>query len=139
MLLIALVTSLLFPPAPQTVTVSLSSSANTAGDMHLAVYATDEAFKSKTDLVTLIEASTDGNTEIAVTLPGPGRYVLAAYHDVNGNGKLDKSFFGAPAEPYGFTEVPPSKWRAPTFAEISTEFNGGTTAASIALKRWKEY
>jgi len=110
MLLIALVTSLLFPPAPQTVTVSLSSSANTAGDMHLAVYATD-----------------------------PGRYVLAAYHDVNGNGKLDKSFFGAPAEPYGFTEVPPSKWRAPTFAEISTEFEGGTTAASIALKRWKEY
>ena len=33
----------------------------------------------------------------------PGRYAIAVFQDLNGNGKLDQSFFGVPKEPYGFS------------------------------------
>lgn len=39
---------------------------------------------------------------IEVQLP-PGRYALAAYHDENGNGKLDRAWNGMPEEAYGFS------------------------------------
>ena len=32
-----------------------------------------------------------------------GSYAVAVYHDVNGNGRLDKQLIGVPAEPYGFS------------------------------------
>jgi uncharacterized protein (DUF2141 family) len=33
----------------------------------------------------------------------PGRYAAVAFHDENGNGKLDRNLLGIPAEPYGFS------------------------------------
>jgi uncharacterized protein (DUF2141 family) len=33
----------------------------------------------------------------------PGLYAIAAYHDVNGNGRMDTGTFGLPREPYGFS------------------------------------
>jgi uncharacterized protein (DUF2141 family) len=33
----------------------------------------------------------------------PGRYAVAAYHDVDGNGRLDTRMLGLPSEPYGFS------------------------------------
>ncbi|MEM1357929.1 MAG: DUF2141 domain-containing protein, partial [Bacteroidota bacterium] len=92
---------LLNAPAPQTVSVSMQSSSDKPGNIHLAVYDTEESFEEKNDLITLINKSENGELKIEVALPKPGRYVLAAYHDVNGNGKLDTNLFGAPAEPYG--------------------------------------
>jgi len=44
-----------------------------------------------------------------------GTYAIKAYHDKNGNGKLDTDFTGIPNEPYGFSnnaraEFGPAKW-----------------------------
>lgn len=33
----------------------------------------------------------------------PGAYAVAAYQDVNGNGRLDRTALGLPLEPYGFS------------------------------------
>ncbi|MEL7161227.1 MAG: DUF2141 domain-containing protein [Bacteroidota bacterium] len=135
-----MLTHLLSPANPQTVTVNLNSSAAKSGNMHLAVYATEEAFKAKEDLITIVEPTTDGTLELDLQLPAAGRYVLAAYHDLNDNGKLDTNLFGIPVEPYGFNVVPPSKWRTPKFAELAAEFGEGRAATSdIMLKKWKEY
>ena len=43
-----------------------------------------------------------GTVEIRIAGVRPGRYALAVYHDVNGNGRLDKTLF-LPSEPYGFS------------------------------------
>lgn len=139
-LIVLLSQLLLTTPAPQTINVSMQSSSDQPGNIHLAVYDTEESFEEKNDLITLINESKNGTLTIEVALPQPGRYVLAAYHDVNGNGKLDTNFFGAPAEPYGFNVIPPSKWRAPRFEELAANFSGTSTlAAQIVLKKWKEY
>ncbi len=33
----------------------------------------------------------------------PGTYAVAVFHDLNGNGRLDRNFIGLPSEPYGFS------------------------------------
>ena len=39
----------------------------------------------------------------------PGEYAVSTYQDLNNNGKLDRRFYGAPKEPYGFSnDIRPS-------------------------------
>lgn len=52
------------------------------------------------DISMLQEIRPDGYYEI--TLP-PGKYAVMAYHDANGNGKLDKDSNGRPLERIGFS------------------------------------
>lgn len=43
-----------------------------------------------------------GTIEFRIPNVKPGRYAIAIYHDVNGNGRLDRTLF-IPDEPYGFS------------------------------------
>ena len=45
-----------------------------------------------------------------------GTYAIAVFHDENGNGKMDK-LMAMPKEGFAFSENPPMRPRAPTFAE----------------------
>lgn len=47
--------------------------------------------------------ATTGTVELRIRNVKPGTYAIAVFHDVNGNGKLDRSFIGLPSEPYGFS------------------------------------
>jgi uncharacterized protein (DUF2141 family) len=44
-----------------------------------------------------------GVVELRVRNVKPGSYAIAVFHDVNGNGQLDRNFIGLPNEPYGFS------------------------------------
>ena len=62
----------------------------------------------------------------------PGDYAVSVYHDVNGNGEMDKNFFGAPNEPYAFSRNYKPVFRAPKFDEVKINLNGDRKA-SISL------
>jgi uncharacterized protein (DUF2141 family) len=47
-----------------------------------------------------------------------GEYAVSVYHDLNGNEELDKNLFGAPKEPYGFSQNYVPRFRAPRFDEV---------------------
>ncbi|MTB52420.1 DUF2141 domain-containing protein [Lewinella sp. W8] len=126
-------------PAPQTVTVKVASSAPEGGVIYLAVYENADQFDEEAPAIGFTEKSAAGKATFSVKLPASGQYALAAYHDVNENGKLDKNFWGIPTEPYGFSVLPESKWRAPKFSDVSREFSPQDTQAKLELKRWKEY
>lgn len=53
----------------------------------------------------------------------PGTYAIAAFHDANGNGKLDK-MMGMPREGFAFSRNPPMRPRAPTFKEAHFAVGG---------------
>ncbi len=126
-------------PAPQRISVEVISS-TTGGKVYVAAYASQAGFKNKdfvaNAIVTLDEAS--DRTELDLRVPESGRYVIAAFQDLNGNGELDRNFFGVPTEPYGFSKLPPSKWRSPSFTEISTQVEGADKL-KIEMRRWSEY
>lgn len=46
-----------------------------------------------------------------------GKYGVSAYHDVNANKELDMNFFGAPEEPYGFSNNARGVFSKPDFSE----------------------
>ena len=48
----------------------------------------------------------------------PGTYAIAAFHDANGNNKLDTSL-GIPREGFAFSRNPAMRPRAPRFNETS--------------------
>lgn len=54
----------------------------------------------------------------------PGEYAISIYHDLNSNDKLDKNFFGAPSEPYGFSRNYKPVFRAPRFDEVKIVLHG---------------
>jgi uncharacterized protein (DUF2141 family) len=60
-----------------------------------------------------------------------GTYAIAIYQDVNGNGKLDTNLFGAPKEPYAFSNNIAPVFKAPSFEKCS--FNITQTKQQIAI------
>ena len=62
----------------------------------------------------------------------PGTYAVAAFHDANGNGKLD-TMMGIPKEGFAFSRNPKMQPRAPHFNEASFE-NNGRPLAPLKMK-----
>jgi len=51
-----------------------------------------------------------------------GIYAASAYHDEDDDGKLDTNLFGAPSEPFGFSNDARSRFGRPDFAEAAVRF-----------------
>ena len=64
----------------------------------------------------------------------PGRYAVAAFHDANDNGKLDKYIYGAPRESWGMSGNVRPRLRAPRFDEAVVEVAANTRVV-IEVKR----
>ena len=68
-----------------------------------------------------------------------GTYAIAAYHDLNDNGELDTGLFGIPNEPYGFSNDPKAKWRAPKYKEINFDLAADKPMElQVSLRRWRK-
>jgi uncharacterized protein (DUF2141 family) len=59
----------------------------------------------------------------------PGRYAIIVVGDENGNGMLDKSFFGVPTEPYGFSNKAEGFLGPPSFDEAAIDIDRHQTVA----------
>jgi uncharacterized protein (DUF2141 family) len=62
-----------------------------------------------------------GNTFTITDIPS-GVYAVAIFQDNNGNGKLDKNFFGVPKEPFAFSNNIVPKLSTPGFDECKFQF-----------------
>ncbi|RMD76356.1 MAG: DUF2141 domain-containing protein [Bacteroidetes bacterium] len=65
-----------------------------------------------------------------------GRWAIALFHDIDGDGELDTNYLGIPSEPYAFSRKPPSKWRAPRYDEVAIPFRPPLQRLSVRLERW---
>ena len=79
-------------------------------------------------------AEVTGDT-VRVSFEGvaPGTYGVKVYHDVNGNGKLDRNLIGIPSEPYGFSNDAPVRMGPPRWADAAFEYSAGTAVQTITL------
>ncbi len=62
-----------------------------------------------------------GSVRIAFDDVEPAAWAAGAYHDVNGNGKLDLTMVGTPSEGRGYSRVEKPGIQAPKFAESCFE------------------
>lgn len=63
-----------------------------------------------------------------------GDYAVAAIHDINLDGKLDKNALGIPTEGYGFSNNAMDKYGPPSFLQASFVFFDNNEAKIIELE-----
>lgn len=89
------------PAAAADLTVKLSGIKSTDGSVRVQLFSKADAFPDGTpDQEQTLPASTDGVTATFKDLAA-GEYAVGAFHDANGNGKLDANFMGMPTEDVG--------------------------------------
>ncbi len=64
----------------------------------------------------------------------PGKYVIAAFHDLDSNQKLNASFLGLPSEPYGFSRDARGQLGTPKYEDAEIKFEADHAEFSFSLK-----
>jgi uncharacterized protein (DUF2141 family) len=62
-----------------------------------------------------------------------GSYAISVFHDENGNGAFDKSWFGSPKESYGFSNIPSEYCGTPSFSQTAFVLNDEPKTITINL------
>lgn len=74
-------------------------------------------------------------TKVSRTFSGlaPGRYAIKAFHDVNGDGKMNANPFGIPTEPFAFSNNAVANMAAPKWAATNFEVKAGANTHTITI------
>lgn len=103
------------------------------GNVRAAVYASAEAFENGDVAAEAMGEVSSGTALVEIKGLNPGRYGIALFQDLNKNEILDRNLFGAPTEPFGFSNNPIIKFTAPKFEEFQFDFTGNSTVLNIQL------
>ena len=122
------------PVRKATLTVEVQHIQDLRGQVQIGLFASATGFPGKAKPVQAKSVKASHNTVEAVFEVEPGTYALAVYHDVNGNGKIDKKLFGIPIEPYGFSNNVRPRFSSPSFNDCKVRVGEGGKAISIQVK-----
>ncbi|MEO6092491.1 MAG: DUF2141 domain-containing protein [Novosphingobium sp.] len=64
----------------------------------------------------------------------PGRYAVQAFHDENGNHRVDRALFGIPREGVAFSNDAPIRFGPPKWADAAFAFTGGEQAIQMKAR-----
>ena len=121
--------------------VQINNCRSSKGKILIAIYNSEAQFDEKEGGIAgkIIPAQKGENLYLHFKDLAYGTYAIAAYHDLNDNGKLDKNVLGIPTEPYGFSNNPIVKWESPTYDDASFGLQQKSKSLQITLRYWKEY
>ncbi|MCG8330916.1 MAG: DUF2141 domain-containing protein [Chitinophagales bacterium] len=124
-----------------TLNVQINNCRSSKGKVLIAVYNSKALFDEMEDGVAgkIMPARKKEDIHLHFKDLAYGTYAVAAYHDLNDNGRLDKNLLGIPTEPYGFSNNPTVKWEPPTYDDALFNLKQESESLQITLKYWKEY
>lgn len=73
-------------------------------------------------------------TPVYVAGLAPGRYVIAAFQDTDGDGKLSKNNFGIPREPFGFSNNARARFGLPGFDAAAFELTTSGATQHVVMR-----
>ncbi len=111
------------PSATGVLRVVVTGMKSDAGSVRVALFDSDSTFTIASLDAAVLEIQ-DGQAVWTVGGLAPGRYAVAAFHDADGDGEMERGLFGIPSEPYGFSNgargmFGPPKWDAASVAIAS--------------------
>lgn len=114
--------------------ITFTNLKNTQGNIYVAIYNRSDAFLDPQNACfkKIVPANRTAELKILLSDLPPGSYALSCFQDIDGNGVLNKNFFGVPTEPYGFSNNARPRFRAPNWGEAN--FTLAATGGSIAIK-----
>ncbi len=113
------------------ITIEVTGFQNAEGNCRIAIFLgadrfNDPDFAIAKEVVAIADghATSDSSLELPLERINPGdsfSLAVSAYHDQNGNQKLDKNALGMPLERYGFSNNPKRGFGPPKYRETSIE------------------
>ncbi|MFN7180528.1 DUF2141 domain-containing protein [Hyphomonas sp.] len=115
-----------------TLTIDITNIKTAKGKVYAALFDANGFAANKS--LQGVAAEVAGDT-VRISFEGvaPGTYGVKLYHDVNGNGKLDRNLIGMPSEPYGFSNDAPVRMGPPRWADAAFEYSAGGAVQTITL------
>jgi uncharacterized protein (DUF2141 family) len=119
------------------VTLRVHRVRNARGQIIAGLYAENDfkRFGGGPPVARVTGAAQKDEVELVFADVPPGRWAASAYHDENGNGRLDLVFTGVPAEGRGYSNVPRPALAPPPFADASFE----VADDPVAVEAWLAY
>ncbi|HSG67111.1 MAG TPA: DUF2141 domain-containing protein [Bacteroidales bacterium] len=93
------------------------------GEIYVAIYDHPEQYMDEEAAVfrKIVPAESESETIVFTAVPD-GKYAVAIFQDLNGNGMLDLKLAGIPKEPFGFSNDARGKTGPPKFDQASFDF-----------------
>lgn len=122
-----------------TLTVNFIGLKSSRGAVMVALYNNEAAYeRSATAVDTAWHAAKleikNGTAVLKLAALPPGQYAIKAYHDLNGDSKLNVNPFGIPKEPVAFSNDAPVHRRMPLWSETAFFVHAGQNAISIHIE-----
>lgn len=110
-------------PAGIPVSIEVHELRSTAGNLTVTIYGdrADDFLAPGRKLARKRVAITGATTTACLTVPRPGGYAIAVYHDENGDRDFGRTIIGLPAEGYGFSNDAPALVGLPSFRDARFE------------------
>ncbi|MDZ7842917.1 MAG: DUF2141 domain-containing protein [Gammaproteobacteria bacterium] len=93
------------------------------GEYYIAVHDRADTFPGAEQAHAARARVIGASQTVAVEVPD-GRYAIAVYQDLNGNGRLDSNLVGIPTEPVGFSRNARGSMGPPKFDDAAVDVNG---------------
>ncbi len=119
------------PAAPGDVQLRILGLRNTGGDVRAAVCNEGEFLASRCALRGTAAASAGA---IVIKDVPPGQYAVQAFHDENGNGLLDRTSLGRPAEGMAFSRDAPMRFGPPKYRDAVVQVPPEGGILSITMR-----
>lgn len=110
-----------------------------AGVLYITVYNRGDGFMQPDEALVKKLVPVQQTGTITVEFPeitAAGQYAVSAFHDLNGDGKLNTSLVGIPTEPYGFSNNARPRFRAPRWSEAQVYWQAGYPALNVRMEKW---
>jgi uncharacterized protein (DUF2141 family) len=84
--------------------------------------------------IAMTSTAVDGASEtLTLTAPGPGRYAVRLFQDLDGDDRLDFNLIGIPTEPTGTSNNAPPRMGPPRYSDAEFALSAAGAALAITL------
>lgn len=116
-------------------TVTINGLKNQRGQVCLSLFSGGRGFPSSSDRAVVARCVKLENAPLTVKFENlkPGSYAIAAFHDANSDGVLNRNLLGIPTEEFGFSQNPTILTGAPKFGDCAVLVAGPQTNINIQM------
>jgi uncharacterized protein (DUF2141 family) len=116
--------------------VAVTNIVEPKGEVLIAVYDSPETYTKNTQprAALKLRAAPPSVTAVFADL-APGRYAIATFQDLDGDGKLAANLLGIPSEPWGLSNDARAAFSRPGFQDVAIELGAEGRAITITLNR----
>jgi uncharacterized protein (DUF2141 family) len=115
-------------------TVQVSGVRSARGEVAITIYPDNKRrFLARNGKVARVRLPAGTSVRTCFWLP-PGSYAAATYHDADGNRDFDRNMVGLPAEGFGFSNNPETKYGLPSLSSVRFRLPPGEGAIAVQMR-----